>query len=108
MQEQFTIHFSDKPSRCQKILLLLRDYPQIRDSYDLISERYYATYNDKVKPSTLERDIRIVQYDIWIYPPSERIRRLRKNAQKEILDWLKITTERTSIWETIKNLFNNI
>lgn len=106
MQEQFTIHFWDKLTRCQRIIILLRDFPQIRNSYDLILERYYATYNDQVKPSTLERDIRIVQYDIWIYPPSERVKRLRKEAQKNILDWLKITTERTSIWETVKGFFN--
>jgi hypothetical protein len=71
MTEQFTVHFSEKLSRPQKIILILRDYPQIRDSYDLIAERYYATYDDKVKPSTLSRDIRIVQYDVGIYPPSE-------------------------------------
>lgn len=105
MQEQFTVHFSDKLSRCQKIILILRDYPQIRDSYDLILERYSAIYNDTVKPSTLERDIRIVQYDIGIYPPSERVKRLRKDAQEKILESVKITTEKTSIWETIKSFF---
>jgi len=103
MQTQFTIHFSDKLTRCQKLILILRDYPQIRDSYDLILERYYLTYNDdKASPKTLERDIRMVQCDIGIFPPSERVRRLRKQAQEKILDWLKVTTERTSIIVTLK------
>lgn len=102
MQEQFTIHFSEKLTRCQKIILLLRDYPQLRNSYDLIIEKYYATYNDEVKPVTLERDIRMVQYDIGIYPPSDRVKRLRKEAQEKIISY-KI--EKTWIWSTIKNFF---
>lgn len=103
--ESFTVHFSDKLTRCQKLIIILRDYPQIRDSYDLILERYYLTYNDdKVSPKTLERDIRMVQYDIGIFPPSERVRRLRKQAQENILQ--RVTIEKTSIWGTIKNLFN--
>ena len=72
----------------------------------MILERYYATYNDTVCPRTLERDIRMVQYDIWIFPPSERTRRIRKEAQNKILEWLNVTTETTSIWGTIKKLFN--
>ena len=100
--EQFTVHFGDKLTRCQKLLILLQDYPHIRDSYDLILERYYATYNDKACPSTLERDIRIIQYDIWIYPPSERVRKARKLAQERFLQHI----EKTSIIDTIKKLFN--
>lgn len=102
MTEQFTVHFSEKLSRCQKIILILKDYPQIRNSYDLIAERYYATYNDSVKPSTLERDIRMVQYDIGICPPSERVKRMRKQAQAQII---ASKIEKTGFWNTILWLF---
>ncbi len=84
--QDFTVCFWDKLTRSQKILILLRDFPEIRDSYDLILEKYRFTYkDDTVQPSTLERDIRFIQYDLCIYPPSERVRRLRKDAQDRII-----------------------
>jgi hypothetical protein len=87
MQLQVTCTIGDKPTRSQRILLLLQDFPEIRNSYDLIIAKYFSTYRDeKVKFATLERDIRIVQYDLGIFPPSERVRKLRKETQQKIIE----------------------
>jgi hypothetical protein len=53
-----------------------------------------------VKPSTLSRDIRIVQYDVGIYPPSEWVKRMRKMAQEQI-----IASQKKTVWGFIKSLF---
>jgi len=66
--------------------LLLQDFPEIRGSYDLIIEKYFSTYRDeKVHRSTLERDIRVVQYDMGIYPPSENVRKASKCTKDRLI-----------------------
>lgn len=60
-----TVHLGDRITRTQKILLLLHDYPDIRDSYDMIVSKYYLLYpNDWCERSTIERESRWVQYDM--------------------------------------------
>lgn len=77
-------------TRVQKLVLILRDYPEIRNSYDMIVEKYHKIYEDsRVKRTTLERDIRMVQYDLGLYSPLERVKRARKQKQQEIIEEYK-------------------
>lgn len=76
----------DRLTRTQKVFIILRDNPELRDSYDLIISQYYKENpTDWVTRSAIERDVRAIQYDMGIYPPSERTRRKRKEKQAEII-----------------------
>lgn len=81
-----TVNVNDRMTRCQKILVILRNYPEVRNSYDLIISQYYKEYpDDWCSRHTIERDIRAVQYDLGIFPPTARVRKARKDKQKEII-----------------------
>ncbi len=84
----------DRMSTAQKLILILQDNPGMRDSYDLlVNEFYRRNSNSKLKKETIERNIRFLQYDLGIYPPTERVRKARKQKQKEIIERAKVKTE---------------
>ncbi len=74
-----------KPTLIYKMLLLLQDFPQIRNSYDLIYEKWNHIYGINPGRKTIERVARTIQYDLNIFPPSEEIKRLRKISQNRII-----------------------
>ena len=85
-----SLKLEDKLTRWQKLLIILRNHPEYRNSYDLIVAEYRRQHPDeKVTRSSLERISRMIQYDIGLYPPSKRIKRVRKNVQESIIQRYK-------------------
>jgi hypothetical protein len=82
-----TLEFQEpaKPTLAYKMLLILKDFPQIRDSYDLIYEKWNHIYGQTPGRKTIERMARTIQYDLNIYPPSEETKKARRSSQKRII-----------------------
>jgi hypothetical protein len=74
-----------RPTLAYKMLVLLQDFPDIRNSYDLICEKWNLVYGATPQRETIERVARTIQYDLNIYPPSEETKRARRSAQKHII-----------------------
>lgn len=95
--------FSDKISQQQKMYILLRDHPEIRDSYELIVSEWRKKYPYyKWKDCTIQRIARFVQYDFGIFPPSEAVRRYRRIARERIIAQSK------TLWRRILGFFKSI
>lgn len=80
------LDFSDKLSVLQKMILLLRNHPEIRDSYEMIADAWHNRYpTNKASLQTIQRMARMIQYDLGIYPPSPEVKRYRKIARDKII-----------------------
>lgn len=82
----------------KKTLHILNFYPETRDSYDALVMKYREEFpNDNILRSTIERDARMVQRQLEIFPSSKRVRAMRD----EIHDSYKIRTEKETILQFI-------
>lgn len=78
--------FSDKLGKLQKMIILLRDHPEIRNSYELIVSEWRKKYPlHTAKDETIKRVIRFVQCDLGIYPASDEVRAYRRQAHLKIV-----------------------
>lgn len=81
------MEFSDKLGKLQRMIILLRDHPEIRDSYELILSEWRKKYPlHKAKDQTILRMARSVQCDLGIYPASAEVRQYRRSAHLRIVN----------------------
>lgn len=110
MQYIISIDTNWNMTTTKKIIVLLKRYPEIRNSYDRIIMKYREEFPlDTVTRSTIERNARFVQYDLELFPPSERTRRARKDKQKEIIanhEDVSYIFEKETFFQAIKRFFN--
>lgn len=79
--------FSDRLSKAQKMIILLRDHPEIRNSYELIVSEWRKKYPlHKAKDQSINRIIRFVQCDLGVYPASDEVRRYRRSTHLRIVN----------------------
>ena len=87
----------------QKLVLILED-PRFRNSYDFITNEFYRRNPaSTLKKTSLEAKLRTIQNGLWIYPASERVRRARKQKQREIIANYK--KPKFCLWNTITWFF---
>lgn len=80
------MEFSDKLWKLQKMILLLRDHPEIRDSYELILSEWRNKYPFHIACNeTILRNVRVIQCDLGMYPASHEVQEYRKRAHLRIV-----------------------
>lgn len=99
------MHIEWRPTLFQKMYIILRDFPEIRESYDLIVEKWIFTYNEKQTRDTIMRISRYVQYDAWIYPPSYETKKRRLAHKERIIEEKKV---KKSVFYKIGKLLSKI
>lgn len=84
---------------------VLHFFPDTRDSYNKLTVKYREEFPmDTVKTTTIQRNARMVQCDLEVYPPSKRVRENRDRIHNEYRENGK---KKESLWTKIKNLFTN-
>jgi len=101
------MEFSDKLGKLQRMIILLRDHPEIRDSYELILSEWRSKYPlHKAKDQTILRMARSVQCDLGIYPASEEVKQYRRSAHIRIVN--ECRRRRTETVKSVKSFFNKL
>lgn len=101
------MEFSDKLGKLQRMIILLRDHPEIRDSYELILSEWRSKY--PLHPAcdeTILRNARTIQCDLGIYPASEEVRQYRRSAHIRIVN--ECRRRRTQKVKSVKSFFNKL